>query len=83
MEAIFSLPFTLLTVPNLKIRKPSWIVKPSPMFVFTLALFSYFLVTAGMSSSINPPPLPTHNPQLTLRVEVRQRRLMADANFVG
>ncbi len=54
MESLVSLPFILLTVPNLKIRKPAWCVKPSPMLLFTLALFSYFLVTAGQ-----PHPHPT------------------------
>jgi len=48
MELIFNVPFTLLAVPNLKIRKPSWLVQPSAMVVFSLALFSYFLVTAGV-----------------------------------
>ena len=42
--------FSLLRVPNMKIRKPAWVVQPSPMVVFVFCLFSYFLVTAGHSS---------------------------------
>jgi hypothetical protein len=48
MEIVFRLPFNFLAVPNLKIRKPSWVAQPSAMVVFSLALFSYFLVTAGV-----------------------------------
>ena len=52
MEALFRIPFAFLTVPNLKLRKPTWLVQPSAMVVFALCLFSYFLVTAGNYSKI-------------------------------
>ncbi|PAA54221.1 hypothetical protein BOX15_Mlig018199g3 [Macrostomum lignano] len=48
MEALFSLPFQVFICPNLKLRKPSWLKTPSPMFVFALILVSYFLVTGGV-----------------------------------
>ena len=48
MEAIVGLPFQVLEVPNLKIRKPSWVKVPSPMVVFAFVLLSYFLVTGGI-----------------------------------
>jgi len=48
MESLYRIPFTLLCVPNLKIRKPSWFTQPSAMVVFSMALFSYFLITAGV-----------------------------------
>jgi len=48
METLFRIPFAVLAVPNLKIRKPFWIVQPSAMVVFSLALFTYFLITAGI-----------------------------------
>jgi len=47
MEIIFRIPFSVLAIPHLKIRKPTWLVQPSPIVVFALTLFSYFLVTAG------------------------------------
>lgn len=47
MEYIYRLPFLALEVPNLKLKKPSWFVKPSAMVVFSLILLSYFLVTGG------------------------------------
>merc|ERR1711988_1646431 len=48
MEAIYGIPFTVLEVPNLKIKKPSWLKTPSAMFVFATVLLSYFLVTGGI-----------------------------------
>lgn len=47
MEALVGLPFNVLEIPNLKIKKPSWVKPPSAMFVFALVLLSYFLVTGG------------------------------------
>lgn len=47
MEYIYRLPFLVLEVPNLKLKKPSWFVKPSAMIVFSFILLSYFLVTGG------------------------------------
>merc|ERR1711976_136620 len=48
MESLFSLPFTVLQVPNLKLKKPSWVKVPSSMTMFGLVLLSYFLVTGGI-----------------------------------
>ena len=47
MSFIFRLPFYVLEVPNLKLKKPSWFVKPSAMIVFSIVLLSYFLMTGG------------------------------------
>lgn len=47
MECIYRLPFLVLEVPNLKLKRPSWFVKPSAMVVFSFILLSYFLVTGG------------------------------------
>lgn len=47
MEALFALPFTVLEIPNIKIKKPSWLQAPSAMTTFSLVLLSYFLVTGG------------------------------------
>lgn len=47
MEAIFSIPFTVLEVPNLKLKRPGWVKQPSAMAMFSMVLFSYFLVTGG------------------------------------
>ncbi|XP_075214136.1 oligosaccharyltransferase complex subunit ostc [Lycorma delicatula] len=48
MEYLYSLPFLVLEVPNLKIKKPSWFQQPSAMVMYALVLFSYFLVTGGI-----------------------------------
>merc|ERR1711936_784042 len=48
MEALYSLPFSVLECPNLKLRKPSWVKQPSAMVVFAAVLASYFLVTGGI-----------------------------------
>ncbi|XP_067001343.1 oligosaccharyltransferase complex subunit ostc-B [Anabrus simplex] len=48
MEFIYGLPFAVLEVPNLKIKKPSWFHQPSAMVMFSLVLLSYFLVTGGI-----------------------------------
>jgi hypothetical protein len=48
MEYLYSVPYSLLEAPNLKLKKPSFIKMPSPMLVFAFVLFSYFLVTGGI-----------------------------------
>lgn len=47
MEILYNLPFTVLEIPNLKIKRPSWFQQPSAMAVFAVVLLSYFLVTGG------------------------------------
>lgn len=47
MDFIYGLPFYVLEVPNLKIKKPSWFHQPSAMVMFSLVLMSYFMVTGG------------------------------------
>ncbi|XP_017014145.1 putative oligosaccharyltransferase complex subunit CG9662 [Drosophila takahashii] len=47
IETLYNLPFHILVPPNIKVRKFS-IPMPSPMAVFSLVLFSYFLVTGGI-----------------------------------
>lgn len=46
-ETIYSLPFLVLEVPNLKIKQPTWFHQPSSMTIFSFVLLSYFLVTGG------------------------------------
>merc|ERR1712170_186864 len=48
MEALYSIPYTVLECPNLKIKKPSWVKQPSAIFVFAAVLLSYFMVTGGI-----------------------------------
>lgn len=52
MEALVGIPFNVLEIPNLKLKKPSWIKPPSAMVVFALVLLSYFLVTGGKQKKI-------------------------------
>lgn len=47
MEQFFTLPFYVLEVPNIKIKRPSWLHQPSATVVFAIVLLSYFLVTGG------------------------------------
>lgn len=47
MEALYGVPFKILEIPNLKIKKPSWFQQPSAMVMFAVVLVSYFLVTGG------------------------------------
>ncbi|KAI8043288.1 putative oligosaccharyltransferase complex subunit CG9662 [Drosophila suzukii] len=47
IETLYNLPFHILVPPNIKVRKFS-IPMPSPMAVFSVILFSYFLVTGGI-----------------------------------
>lgn len=54
LEAVYNIPFLLLEVPNLKIKQPTWIHMPSAMTMFSLVLFSYFLVTGGMYNALSP-----------------------------
>ncbi|CAH1388647.1 unnamed protein product [Nezara viridula] len=48
MEYLFTFPFLLLEVPNLRIKRPSWFQQPSAMVTYSLVLLSYFLVTGGI-----------------------------------
>nr|CAG4645911.1 EOG090X0H7R [Lynceus sp. MCZ IZ 141354] len=48
MDTLFQGLYSVLEVPNLKIKRPSWIQQPSAMTVFSLVLLSYFLVTGGI-----------------------------------
>ncbi|XP_071485662.1 oligosaccharyltransferase complex subunit ostc-B-like [Diadema setosum] len=48
MERLYSIPFTVLECPHLKLKKPSWIHAPSAMTVYFFVLASYFLVTGGV-----------------------------------
>lgn len=48
MEAIYNVPFQILEIPNLRLKKPTWLRVPSAMAVFAVILLSYFLVTGGM-----------------------------------
>ncbi len=38
----------LLDPPHLRIKRPTWLGMPSPMIIFGIVLFSYFLVTGGI-----------------------------------
>ena len=47
MESLYKIPFCVLEVPNLKLKRPSWFKQPSAMTVFAFVMVSYFLVTGG------------------------------------
>merc|ERR1712063_38165 len=48
MEKMYGALFSVLEVPNLKIKKPTWFHQPSAMTVFAVVLLSYFMVTGGI-----------------------------------
>jgi hypothetical protein len=48
MESLYGLPFKVLEVPNLRLKRPSWLKKPSAMFMYVIVTISYFLVTGGI-----------------------------------
>ena len=50
MEVILKPIFNILTIPDLKIKKPSWVTTPSPWTIFTFILLSYFLVTGTITN---------------------------------
>lgn len=47
-EKLFGIPFLVLEVPQIKLKKPGFVKMPSSLFIFCLVLFSYFLVTGGV-----------------------------------
>merc|ERR1712179_170568 len=59
MESVYALPFSVLELPNLKLKKPTWIKSPSAMVVFAAVLTSYFLVTGGIiyDTIVEPPSI--------------------------
>jgi hypothetical protein len=59
MESLYSVPYSVLECPNLKLKRPSWVRMPSGMVVFACILVSYFLVTGGIIYDVivEPPSL--------------------------
>lgn len=48
MEFLYRIPYNVLEVPQLKLKKPGFVKMPSSNFVFCLVLLSYFMVTGGV-----------------------------------
>ena len=48
VSVLYRIPFTILEVPPVKLKKPSFVKAPSALVVFSMVLFSYFLVTGGL-----------------------------------
>jgi len=48
MDVILRPIFSVLNVPEIKIKRPGWIQTPAPYTVFAFVLLSYFLVTGGI-----------------------------------
>ncbi|KAF3836983.1 hypothetical protein F7725_004447 [Dissostichus mawsoni] len=48
MESLYSMPFSVLECPNVKLKKPSWLHMPSAMTVYAAVIVSYFLITGGI-----------------------------------
>ena len=59
METLFGLPFKLLEIPPMRLKKPSFIAMPSAMMVYGMILVSYFLVLGGVIYDIiiEPPSI--------------------------
>ena len=54
---------SIVDAPGLKLRKPNWLRMPSPMFMYGLVLFSYFLFTGGIIYDVivEPPSIGSAN----------------------
>eukprot|EP00339_Tiarina_fusa_P024918 CAMPEP_0117016480 /NCGR_PEP_ID=MMETSP0472-20121206/12990_1 /TAXON_ID=693140 ORGANISM="Tiarina fusus, Strain LIS" /NCGR_SAMPLE_ID=MMETSP0472 /ASSEMBLY_ACC=CAM_ASM_000603 /LENGTH=151 /DNA_ID=CAMNT_0004720551 /DNA_START=9 /DNA_END=461 /DNA_ORIENTATION=- len=48
IDTVLLLPFRFLRAPALKLNLPRTIFRPSPMFVFVLVFFSYFIFLSGV-----------------------------------
>jgi len=48
MDVILRPIFSVLTVPDLKIKQPTWLHTPSAWTIFAFILTTYFLVTGGI-----------------------------------
>ena len=65
LEVFYRIPFTVLEVPNIRLKKPGFVKAPSAMVVFSFVLFSYFLVTGGIIYDVivEPPSIGSVNGQ--------------------
>ncbi|KAG0725179.1 EGF domain-specific O-linked N-acetylglucosamine transferase [Chionoecetes opilio] len=52
LDFVYGLPYVVLELPRLKLKRPSWLAMPAPMTVFAFILLSYFLV-AFMAYRVN------------------------------
>jgi len=59
MDVILRPIFSVLTVPDLKIKQPTWLHTPSAWTIFAFILTTYFLVTGGIIYDVivEPPRL--------------------------
>ena len=63
MEQLYRiLPYSVLEVPPLKLKKPWFIKVPSSTVVYSFVLLSYFLVTGGIIYDVivEPPSIGSH-----------------------
>ena len=65
LEVFYRIPFAVLEVPNIRLKKPGFVKVPSAMVVFSFILFSYFLVTGGIIYDVivEPPSIGSVNGQ--------------------
>lgn len=63
LEVFYRIPFAVLEVPNIRLKKPGFVKMPSAMVIFSLVLFSYFLVTGGIIYDVivEPPSIGSVN----------------------
>ena len=54
MDTILRPIFSVVNVPDLKLKTPAWIQMPSPYTVFSFVLLSYFLVTGWCRPLLGP-----------------------------
>ena len=59
METLIGLPFKVLEIPPMRLKKPNFISMPSAMMVYGMILVSYFLVLGGVIYDIiiEPPSI--------------------------
>jgi len=59
METLVGLPFKVLSIPPMKLKKPAFLALPGPMTIYAMIMVSYFLVLGGVIYDIiiEPPSI--------------------------
>ena len=80
METLIGLPFKILEMPRMRLKKPSFLTLPSAMTVFSLILLSYFLVLGGVIYDIIIEPPSIGQVRISLRLLNRNRDFLSFSN---
>lgn len=72
VEVFYRIPFSVLEVPNIKLKKPGFVKPPSAMTIFGFIVLSYFMVTGGVIYDVivEPPSIGSVNGQFKSVLDV-------------